>query len=169
MTISDADGFGVGVYGDIGSINDGNWHHLVHVVDRSLGAVTYLDGMRARDTIQQGRSAAEARNIDTGAPANIGQDPTGQYTEPGSADIDDLGVWHRALSPLEAASIYMSKLSFVGAPIILTEQRLTNQCSICGATVSGDVSICPECDRAFESTPGIPTASDVAPLDLTQY
>jgi len=51
----------------------------------------------------------------------------------------------------------------------MNEQRLTNQCGICGATVSGDVSICPECDRTFESTPGIHTASDVAPLDLTQY
>jgi hypothetical protein len=131
LTIFDAGGFGIGVYGDIGSINDGYWHHLVHVIDRSNGTVTYLDGVRAHDTIQQGRSAAAAGNIDTGAPANIGQDPTGQYPEPGSADIDDLGVWHTALSPLEAASIYMAglsnHLSFVGAPIILTEQRLTNQ------------------------------------------
>jgi hypothetical protein len=131
MTIFDANYFGVGVYGDVGSINDGNWHHLVHVVDRSLGAVTYLDGVRAHDSIQQGRSAAAAGNIDTGAPANIGQDPTGQYPEPGSADIDDLGVWHRALSPLEAASIYMAglsnQLSPVPAPIFLTEQRSSNQ------------------------------------------
>jgi hypothetical protein len=131
MTISDADLFGVGVYGDKGSINDGSWHHLVHVVDRILGAVTYLDGARAHDTIQQGRSVEAAGDIDTGAPTNIGQDPTGQYTEPGSADIDDLGVWHTALSPLEEASIYMAglsnHLSFVGAPIILTEQRSTNQ------------------------------------------
>ena len=130
MTIFDANYFGVGVYGDVGSINDGNWHHLVHVVDRSLGAVTYLDGVRAHDSIQQGRSAAAAGNIDTGAPANIGQDPTGQYPEPGSADIDDLGVWHRALSPLEAASIYMASLnglSVTSAPIFLTEQRSDNQ------------------------------------------
>jgi hypothetical protein len=51
----------------------------------------------------------------------------------------------------------------------MNEQRLTNQCSICEATVSGDVSICPECDQAFESTPSSHTASDAAPLDLTQY
>src|SRR5262249_27334002 len=24
---------GLGVYGDVGSINDGNWHHLVHTID----------------------------------------------------------------------------------------------------------------------------------------
>src|SRR5437870_4610701 len=36
--------YGFGVYGDAGSINDGNWHHLVHTFDRTNGMVTYLDG-----------------------------------------------------------------------------------------------------------------------------
>jgi hypothetical protein len=131
MTIFDEVGSGVGVYGDIGSINDGNWHHLVHVIDRAVGAITYRDGLRAHPNVQQGFSAAAAGDIDTGAPTNIGQDPTGQYPEPGSADLDDLGVWHKALTPLEAASIYMAgvsnQLSFVGAPITLTIQRSGNQ------------------------------------------
>jgi len=131
MTILDPSSHGVTVYGDIGSINDGNWHHLVHVIDRSLGAVTYLNGLRAHANVQQGQSVAAAGDIDSGAPANIGQDPTGQYPEPASADIDDLGVWHKALSPLEAASIYMAglsnHLSFVGAPITLNQQRSGNQ------------------------------------------
>jgi hypothetical protein len=131
MTILDLNSQGITVYGDIGSINDGNWHHLVHVIDRGSGAVTYLDGLRAHVNIEQGQSAASAGNLDTGAPANIGQDPTGQYPEPGSADIDDLGVWHKALSPLEAASIYMAglsnQLSFVSAPITLLQRRSGNQ------------------------------------------
>jgi hypothetical protein len=111
---------GLGVYGDAGSINDGNWHHLVHTIDRVKGVVTYLDGVVARYVVGGGSSIAAAGNVDTGRAANIGQDPTGHYTESGSADIDDLGVWRRALTALEASSIYMAgvsnHLSFAGPP-----------------------------------------------------
>jgi hypothetical protein len=111
---------GLGIYGDDGSINDGNWHHLVHTIDRVNGMVTYLDGVAANYVVQGGSSIAAAGNIDTGRPATIGQDPTGKYRESGSADIDDLGVWRRALTALEASSIYMAAvsnhLSFTGSP-----------------------------------------------------
>ncbi len=111
---------GIGVYGDAGTINDGGWHHLVHTIDRVKGMVTYLDGVVAHYAVQAGSSIAAAGNIDTGQPATIGQDPTGRYHESGSADIDDLGVWRRALTALEASSIYMAALSnhisFTGPP-----------------------------------------------------
>jgi hypothetical protein len=111
---------GFAAYGDANSINDGSWHHLVHTFDRANGvSVTYLDGVAANYTPQAG-SIATAGNIDTGQPATIGQDPTGQYPEAGSGDIDDLGVWRRSLTALEAASIYMAgvsnHLSFTGSP-----------------------------------------------------
>jgi hypothetical protein len=111
---------GLGVYGDAGSINDGNWHHLVHTFDRVKGMVTYLDGVEAHYVARVGSSVAAAGDVDTGHPATIGQDPTGRYPESGYADIDDLGVWRRALTALEAASIYMAAvtngLSFTGGP-----------------------------------------------------
>jgi hypothetical protein len=111
---------GIGVYGDAGSLNDGNWHHLVHTVDRVNGLVTYLDGVAVGYVVADGSNVAEAGNIDTGLPATIGQDPTGRYPESGSADIDDLGVWRRALTALEANSIYLAAvsnhLSFTGPP-----------------------------------------------------
>lgn len=111
---------GFAAYGDPGSINDGTWHHLVHTFDRVNGiAVTYLDGVAAHSTPQAG-SLASAGNIDNGKPATLGQDPTGQYEESGSGDIDDLGVWRRSLTALEAASIYMAgvsnHLTFTGSP-----------------------------------------------------
>jgi hypothetical protein len=113
---------GLGVYGDIGSINDGHWHHLVHTLDRVKGMVTYLDGVPAHYIVAQGTSVASAGDIDTGNPATIGQDPTGQYQETGSADIDDLGVWHKSLTALEAASIYIAAvsnhLSFTGSALL---------------------------------------------------
>jgi hypothetical protein len=109
---------GFGVYGDAGSINDGNWHHLVHIFDRTNGMVTYLDG-QAASFDNMGGATVVRTSVDTGLPAVIGQDPTGQYPESGSADMDDLGVWRRALTSLEAASIYLSAasnhLSFTGS------------------------------------------------------
>ena len=111
---------GFAAYGDANTINDGAWHHLVHTFDRANGvSVTYLDGVAANYTPEAG-SIATAGNIDTGQPAIIGQDPTGQYPEAGSGDIDDLGVWRKSLTALEAASIYMAgvsnHLSFTGSP-----------------------------------------------------
>jgi hypothetical protein len=83
------------------SINDGNWHSLVHSIDRQGIAVTYLDGVDVDESF-----VANGQSLDTGAPTNIGQDSTAAYPEAGSADIDDMGVWTRTLSAYEAFSIY---------------------------------------------------------------
>lgn len=108
---------GARIYGDVGSINDGEWHHLVYVFDRNSQLVTYLDGAVARSVKIDGTSTAAAKDIDTGLAATIGQDPTGRYAETGGGSMDDLGVWRRAISPLEAAALFVagkSNLSFVG-------------------------------------------------------
>ncbi len=94
------------VNGAADSINDGNWHSLVFTFDRTNNGITYLDGVQVDAT-----SIANVGNIDTGGPIVIGQDPTGLYPEPGSADIDDLGVWRRALTPAEALAIYYAGLN----------------------------------------------------------
>jgi hypothetical protein len=121
MSVFDITGAGAGYYGEIGSINDGGWHHLVHVIQRGVGTVTYLDGAVAKSAKQAGTSVGAANaSLDSSPPnpATIGQDPTGHYGESGSAEIDDLGVWRKALTPLEAASIYaagnLSAQSFTG-------------------------------------------------------
>jgi hypothetical protein len=131
-------GNGIRVYGSNngtqpGSINDGNYHHLVHVFDRAAGtSVTYLDGEPNRGVKEGGTTLISAGDIDTGLYATIGQDPTGLYGEAGSGDIDDLGVWRKALTPLEAAAIYIGAISnhvsFTSAPIApLTETRSGSQ------------------------------------------
>ena len=116
---------GVRIYGATGSINDGNWHSLVYVVNRATGLVTtYLDGVVAGYTVAGGTTLTAAGNIDSGNPAVIGQDPTGLYGENGSADISDFGVWRKALTPLEAAAIYAagfdSGLSYAYVPSTFT-------------------------------------------------
>ncbi len=119
-SVFDVNGAGIGVYGDVGSINDGGWHHLVHIIDREAGMSTYLDGVLAHFSKRGGTTAADADNIDSGYAPCIGQDPSGGYFEAGEAWIDDLGVWRRALTPLEAQSIFMAAsannpgLSFTG-------------------------------------------------------
>lgn len=126
FSLFDAGGNGQGVYGASYSIDDGFWHHLVHTFDRQRGVVNYLDGVVAPYTNQAGSTIVAAGNIDNGQSATIGQDPTGLYTEPGSGDIDDLGVWKKALTPLEVEAIYLGAISngvsFVGAPVTLTKQ-----------------------------------------------
>lgn len=100
-SIEDVTSVGVGIYGPAGSINDGAWHHLVHTFDRQGQGITYLDGAQV-----DSRSISTVGDIDTLAPVNIGQDPTGTYAETGAAEIDELGVWRRVLSPYEAQALH---------------------------------------------------------------
>jgi hypothetical protein len=90
-----------GAQGADNSINDGNWHNVIVSVDRA-GAVVkgYLDGVLITST-----SIAGLGSIDVGGPITIGQDPALQYAEGGVMTLDDIGIWRRALTPLEAAQI----------------------------------------------------------------
>ena len=92
---------GLSLNGPANAINDGNWHHLLHSVNRSGYAYTYVDGNQVDAQI-----ATTIGDLSSTAPYNIGQDPTGLYTEQGSADVDDVAVWRRALTAYEAYSIY---------------------------------------------------------------
>jgi len=83
-------------------INDGNWHHLAVVFDRGVSnAVSYVDGQWVNT-----RSIAALGNVDSGATLTMGQDPTGIYNVTGTFNVDDLGIWRRALSGYEVLSIY---------------------------------------------------------------
>jgi hypothetical protein len=112
----------VQLYGPDHAIDDGSWHNMIHTFDRAGLASTYLDGKLVHT-----RSAVGAGDLDNTNPTSIGQDPYGAYPEEGSYDIDDIGVWHKVLTPLEAASIYMaaavSGLSYVGAPVTLNMDK----------------------------------------------
>jgi hypothetical protein len=159
MSLFDGANVGVGVYGDLGTINgpgpipSGNWHHLVYVYQRGAAGAVYLDGRPAHSTKQSGTFSGAAGNVDTGNAFTIGQDPTGMYGESGEGYIDDLGVFRKALTPLEAASIYMAavsnSLSYVGAPITLSMQKSGNQLKLswpAGTLQSADVVTGPYTD-----------------------
>jgi Concanavalin A-like lectin/glucanases superfamily/Immunoglobulin domain/Immunoglobulin I-set domain len=125
-SIYDTTGAGIGVYGDQGTINDGSWHHLAYVFDRQNGETTYLDGVAAHGNRQSGTTAANLGVVDTGLPIVIGQDPTGKYApaaEDDSADIDDLGIWRRALTAQQVGAIFTAaanKQSFTLQNVVAT-------------------------------------------------
>ena len=82
-------------------IGDGAWHNVVGVVDRSQQmALVYIDGV-----LQNSWSIVSLGSLEFGNAITIGQDPTGNYgTE--TFSMDDLGIWRRALTSYEVASIY---------------------------------------------------------------
>jgi hypothetical protein len=101
----------VNVIGPDNSINDGVWHHFAVTFDRTAAtALTYLDGEQVNST-----SIASVGTFDNTNSITIGQDPTGIYPEAGSADLDDLGVWRRVLSPLEIYELNYSGVHFGAA------------------------------------------------------
>jgi hypothetical protein len=131
FSVYDSADVGEGVYGDRGLINDGGWHNLVYVIDRVKGAAIYLDGIVAHQNIQEGASVVGIGNINSTNAATIGQDPTGLYPQSsdGNISIDDLGVWNRALTPLEVAGIYtagaITQVSFVGVTNVVSTITLS--------------------------------------------
>jgi hypothetical protein len=105
-------------------INNGAWHQVLGVVDRSSQyAFAYVDGVLAGKW-----SIAGMGSMYWGNQIAIGQDPTGNY---GTAtfDLDDVGIWRQALTPLDAAQIESAgragnSFNTVGAqPITITTTR----------------------------------------------
>ncbi len=88
-------------------INDGNWHQIAVSFDRNSGlASTFVDGAKV-DT----RSIAAVGSLITGYTLTLGQDPSGAYGVSGGFDLDDVGVWRRALTDYEASSIFAAAQS----------------------------------------------------------
>jgi len=119
------------LYGPADVVNNGAWHHWVYTVDRAGYVSVYIDG----DLASQSWFAGLGGTLDTTLPVNIGQDGTGEYAVTAAVDIDDLGVWRRALSPAEANAIYLvgaSGASFAAAvqpvkPVTLSVTPAGNQ------------------------------------------
>jgi hypothetical protein len=90
-----------GASGPDNSINDGQWHNFIIAVDR-IGAVvnSYLDGL-----LVSSRSITGLGSVDVGGAITIGQDPTHLYAEAATFILDDIGIWRRALTPLDVAQI----------------------------------------------------------------
>ena len=51
----------------------------------------------------------------------------------------------------------------------MNQDYWSNHCGICDAAISSDLSVCSECEKAFEPAPGAQPAHETTPLDLEQY
>lgn len=91
-----------------GTMSTGTFNHVVVSVTRRGNIVTYINGVQVDSTSARGGNFT----IDAGLETNIGQDGTGTYTDGGSVGwrdgmlIDDLGIWNRAITADEVATIY---------------------------------------------------------------
>ena len=150
----------VQLYGLDYLLDDGNWHHLAHTFDRNGLAVTYVDGRQV-----DARAVSAAGNLDTGNPVNIGQDPTGKYPEEGYYDVDDIGIWRRAITPFEVVGIYLAATlansSFLDISPSIKAGPGANQVTITwpGGTLQSATSV----SGPYTDVPGNPTS----PLTIT--
>jgi hypothetical protein len=117
------DGGNVLTESSLTSIADGQWHNLVYSAQRSGNLNVYLDGHLTGSSSM----ASISNSITPYYPASIGQNGAGNYNVTAAYDIDDLGVWQRALGSYDALSLYTagaSGQSFdVSGPVTITLQQ----------------------------------------------
>jgi autotransporter-associated beta strand protein len=111
-------------FSDQNLINNGTWHLLVHSATRTANVITYLDGVQV-----DSQAIGFLGSISTTTPVNIGQDSSGAYAVTAQADIDDVGVWKRALTQLEVSGMYLAGVSnsVSFAPAAIVRAALTIQ------------------------------------------
>lgn len=78
------------------------WHHVVAIFRQGATMDMYVDGELSHSTPISHVSSS----INAGLATNIGQDGTGIYSDFTLMDMDDLGIWRRALASSEVTTIY---------------------------------------------------------------
>jgi len=87
--------------------SDGGWHLVTVTFDRAANRViSYIDGLSVSTS---DISPSGAASFNAGFVTLVGSSGNGTYS--GTADIDDLGVWTRVLTPQEVAGIYGAGLN----------------------------------------------------------
>ena len=83
-------------------VNDGGWHLVAMVVDRSAGAmVVYMDGVFAQSV-----SLGSLGSVTTSYPIAVGQDGTLAYAYGLSGtSIDEVRIWNRAMSASDMTAL----------------------------------------------------------------
>ncbi|MCR8660415.1 LamG-like jellyroll fold domain-containing protein [Paenibacillus endoradicis] len=95
-------------------VGDNEWHHIAISHNRTGDAVFYVDNKQVK-TI----SIANAGNIDTTLPINIGADGKGNLAYKGL--LDEMNVYNTALSATEVATLYQSYFAQPGDRSVLQE------------------------------------------------
>lgn len=82
------------------------WWFLAITVDRINGLSTVYAGSPSGKLYFVSNEIAALQNIGSSLPLNIGQDGTGSYASQLRADLDDIGIWRRALDKDEIRGIF---------------------------------------------------------------
>lgn len=82
------------------------WWFLAVTVDRSNGLSTLYAGNPDGKLYFVSNEINALQNIGSALPLNIGQDGTGTYAYALQADLDDLGIWRRALGKEEIRLLF---------------------------------------------------------------
>ena len=83
-----------------GTINDGEWHHVLVVFDRDANLSMYIDGVLTEETDMSG-----VGNIDSPFNFNLGQDGTGAYSAAATCELTKIRVWNRVVAYSEVESL----------------------------------------------------------------
>jgi hypothetical protein len=81
----------------------GEWHNITVTHDRDGLASFYHDGSLLGSLSIAGSGSVDT--VDLGLTTNIGQDGTGAYGDKLSHNMDDMGIWRRALTASEVLTI----------------------------------------------------------------
>jgi|GEM_PF-964127 len=98
---------------EAGTVNDGQWHHILVTFDRDGLLTLYIDNQFAQST-----SMANVGNVDSPFNFNIGQDGTGTYSEAATCEVVNLRAWNRVMTPAELAGVTCTFVD-AGFPYIL--------------------------------------------------
>ncbi len=108
--------------------SDSTWHLITLTFNRTANQVTsYVDGLPVNTS---DLSPSGTASLNAGFSTLVGSSGNGLYSA--TADIDDLGMWNRALTPEEVAGIYGAGLAgrpltaaFPGQPPTITAQPIS--------------------------------------------
>jgi autotransporter-associated beta strand protein/YVTN family beta-propeller protein len=122
--------------------SDGAWHLVTVTFDRASNRVTsYIDSLPSNTSDV---SPSGTASLNAGFNTLIGGSGKGTYS--GTADIDDLGVWTRVLTPQEIAGIYGAGLNnqplttaAPGIPPVITTQPVNVNVAV-GSTATFTVT-----------------------------
>ncbi len=112
--------------------SDGYWHLVVVSFNRATnGVISYLDGVVAGVS---NISPSASASLNAGTNTLVGGSGNGTYA--GAADIDDLAVWNRVVTPDEVAAIYAAGL--IGKPL---NYAVPNQAPVILTNLPATVSV----------------------------
>ena len=87
------------------AVNDGNWHHVVAVYNKTTNLLTrYVDGLPTgkQDSITSINSVSNDETLDIGISRTTGV----RNTDPFNGQIDEVKIFNYALTPLQVKTEY---------------------------------------------------------------